>query len=574
MRTAGEACDREVNKYVTDLSLNRELYDAIAAVKTDGTDANTRRFHEKILRDFRRSGVDKDEATRTRLKQLAEEAVLLGQEFDRNIRDDVRSIKIDPEKLAGLPDDYKAAHPPGADGKVTITTDYPDYLPFRSYADDAVARRALYVEFNTRGYPKNEAVLRKLLANKAERAKLLGYPDWAAYQLDVMMAKDPKTVQTFIDKVHTVTNKRAKADYKELLARKKKDDKKATKVEDWERVYYEEKVKKDSYAFDAQKVRPYFEFKQTRDGLLAITSRLYEIQYKPVPDAEADKWHDSVDVYDVMRGDEKLGRIYLDLHPREGKFKHAAQFPIKDGVKGRQLPEGALICNFPDPRVSQGPALMDHDDVETLFHEFGHLMHHIFAGKQEWTYFSGVATEWDFVESPSMMFEEWAWDPTTLALFAKHHETGEVIPEALLEPMRKARKFGLGVGTQRQLQYAKMSFDYHQADPKAVDLDRVEVAAHDRYTLFDHVDGVHIWAGFGHLNGYDAAYYTYVWSQVIAKDLLSPFLKKGLLDDATARLYRDTILAPGGSKDAADLVKDFLGRPYDFESYRKWLEGK
>jgi thimet oligopeptidase len=200
-------------------------------------------------------------------------------------------------------------------------------------------------------------------------------------------------------------------------------------------------------------------------------------------------------------------------------------------------------------------------------------MHEILGGQPRWAYFTGTNTDWDFVEAPSMMFEEWAWDPSTLQLFAKHVDSKEPIPAELIAKMRGARDFGKGVDTERQLGFAKESLDYHvAADPASIDLDQVERDAVKKHTLFQFVEGTHNWAGFGHLNGYAASYYTYQWSLVIAKDLLSEFKKKGLLDPETARRYRDTILVPGGSRDAADMVKDFLGRPYGFDSYRKWME--
>jgi thimet oligopeptidase len=277
-------------------------------------------------------------------------------------------------------------------------------------------------------------------------------------------------------------------------------------------------------------------------------------------------------VYDVYQSGAKLGRIYLDLHPRENKYKHAAQFTLRAGVTGKQLPEGVLVCNFPDPGSSKGPALMDHDEVVTMFHEFGHLMHHILGGRQRWIYFSGVATEQDFVEAPSQMLEEWAWDPTTLALFAHHVESHATIPAELVKRMRAASEFGKGTQARHQMFYAAMSLRYHEADPAHLDLLATLGELQKRYSMFAYVDGTHLYDSFGHLNGYSAVYYTYMWSLVIAKDLLSEFQRHGLLDEATAHRYRDAVLVPGGSKDAADLVKDFLGRPYSFDAYQRWLD--
>jgi thimet oligopeptidase len=276
-------------------------------------------------------------------------------------------------------------------------------------------------------------------------------------------------------------------------------------------------------------------------------------------------------VYDVVRGHIPLGRIYLDMHPRDGKYKHAAQFPLKDGVRGVQLPEGVLVCNFPDPR--SGTALMEHDDVVTMFHEFGHLMHHVLGGHQRWVTQSGVATEWDFVEAPSQMFEEWAWSYETLSRFARHYKTGEVISEQLVDRMRDADKFGLGTVTVQQIFYAALSLELHRADPGRVDTNAEVKRLQTQYTPFRFVDGTRFHTSFGHLVGYSAMYYTYQWSLVIAKDLLTPFEQRGLLATDTTFAYRDKVLVPGGSRDAAELVRDFLGREYDFVAFERYLVG-
>jgi thimet oligopeptidase len=452
---------------------------------------------------------------------------------------------------------------------VVVTTDYPDYIPFRTYAKSHAARRRLFQEFQNRGWPKNEEALRRVLAARKEMATLLGYADWADYATETKMMKSGKNAAAFIDKIAGVAETRAKRDLAELLARKRKDDPAATVVHEHERSYYEELVKRDKHSFDSQSVRPYFEYDQTRDGLLAVTSRLFGVEFRPASGVAV--WHEDVDVYDVFQGGQRLGRIYLDMHPRENKFKHAAQFTLVNGIDGRQLPEGVLVCNFPNPRTTR-PALMLHDDVETMFHEFGHLLHHVLAGRQRWATFSGVATEWDFVEAPSQMLEEWAWDPETLAGFARHVETREPIPAELVKRMKAASELGEGLETRRQMYLAALSLRLHMGDPAALDFTRVQIETMRAYHMFPYLDGTHMWASFGHLNSYSATYYTYMWSRVIAKDMFSEFQRSGMYDAATAARYRDSVLVPGGSKDAADLVKDFLGREFSFEAYRRWLE--
>jgi thimet oligopeptidase len=383
------------------------------------------------------------------------------------------------------------------------------------------------------------------------------------------MMKSAKNAAEFIDRVSRIAAKRAQRDYQELLARKRKDVRGAKRVEDYEKSYYENKVKQESYQFDPQSVRPYFEYNRVEAGLLDITSRIYDIQYVKVTDAEV--WHPSVKVFDVVRGDDKLGRIYLDMHPREGKYKHAAQFTVQSGVRGKQLPEGALVCNLPDPSKSEGPALMEHGDVVTMFHEFGHLMHHVLGGDQRYIEQSGVATEWDFVEAPSQMFEEWAWSHETLSRFAKHYETGAPIPAELVERMRRADKFGLGVQTVQQMFYASISLSFHTADPASLDMQAKVKELQAKYTPFRFVEGTSMHTNFGHLYGYSALYYTYMWSLVIAKDLLTPFHEHGLMNTEWTHRYRDKILVPGGTQDAAELVKDFLGRPYSFQAFEDYL---
>ncbi len=569
VREAAEKVTQELSAFATELSLDQGLYRALAALDASALAPSARRYLAHALRDFRRAGVDKDAETRARLKELAEEAVVLGQTFDRAIREDVRSVKLRPEQLDGLPADYRAAHPPGPDGLVTITTDYPDLLPFRQYAHDGEARRLLYVENGARAWPSNEATLRALLVVRAEQARLLGYASWADYVTEDKMARSANTVHTFLERVAVASEQRSLADLAQLLLRKRKDQPSAERVEDWEKAYYEERVKQEAFAFDSQSVRPYFEFRRTRDGLLAICSRLFDVSFHRV--AGADVWHPAVDVYDVQRGEARLGRIYLDLHPRPDKYKHAAQFPLVSGLLGVQRPEGVLVCNFADPAVAS-PALLDHDDVVTLFHEFGHLMHHLLGGAQPWIGFSGVATEWDFVEAPSQMLEEWAWDPATLALFARHVESDGPIPPELVLRMRAANEFGKGTHTRHQVFYAQLSLGYHLAEPRTLDLTAMMMDLQRRFSPFPPVAGTHFFASFGHLHGYSAMYYTYLWSLVIAKDLLGEFQRSGLLDAETARRYREAVLVPGGSRDAAELVEAFLGRPYGFEAFAAWLD--
>jgi thimet oligopeptidase len=261
------------------------------------------------------------------------------------------------------------------------------------------------------------------------------------------------------------------------------------------------------------------------------------------------------------------------MHPREAKYKHFAQFTLASGQAGVRLPEGVLVCNFPRPAPG-APALLEHRDVETFFHEFGHLLHHVLGGHTRWAAQSGVATEWDFVEAPSQMLEEWVWDPAVLATFARHVETGQPIPADLVRRMKAADEYGKGLGVRQQMFYAAASLELHRRDPAGLDTTALGAELQERYTPFRHVEGTYFLESFGHLDGYSAIYYTYMWSLVIAKDLFGPFQAAGLMSPEPARRYRKAILEAGGSKPAAELVKDFLGRSSSFDAYERWLNAE
>jgi thimet oligopeptidase len=560
IRSQAESLVQEVRKLSTDLSLDRSLYDVLAGIDADALDEAPRRVLRLTLRDFTRAGVDTDDRTRQRLRELSEAETLLGQRFSKNIRDDVRSIDVDDEQLHGLPEDFVEAHPAEANGRHRITTDYPDVLPFLSFAEDAQARHLLHVAFLSRAWPDNDAVLRELLTLRAEHAALLGYDNWASYDAEVKMIGDGPAIGRFIDEIAAASEPSGRRDYETLLERLRRERRDASGVDRADSAYYGEVVRRELYDVDSHEVRRYFTFAKVRKGLLDVTSRLFGLEYTEVADPRA--WHRDVAVYDVALDGRQLGRIYLDLHPRDGKYKHAAQFDLVSGVAGRQLAEGVLVCNFPR-------GLMEHRDVITLFHEFGHLVHHVLAGRHDWVRFSGVATEWDFVEAPSQLLEEWAWDAGVLRSFATD-EADEPIPMDLVAKMRAGNDFGKGYLARTQMFFASVSYRLHLGPGS--DIDDLVRQLQKRYDLFEAVDGTHFHASFGHLEGYTSAYYTYMWSLVIAKDLFSAFSASDLFDTETAYRYRDTILAAGGSRDAADLVAAFLSRPYDVQAFTRWLE--
>jgi thimet oligopeptidase len=569
MRTVAEDLVQKAEALNTQITLDRRIYDALTALDVSKADAETQYYVQHELRDFRLAGVDKDDATRARIEALRDTLVKIGQEFDRNIRSDVRTIQVaSAAELDGLPADFIASHKPGADGKITLDINYPDYVPVMTYAKNEDVRKRLYMEFQNRAYPKNIEVLDRMIAQRHILANLLGYPTWADYITANKMVGSSKNAREFIDKIVAASGASADHDYQVLLRRKQKEEPNATAVNFWETGYWSEMVRKSDYDFDSQSVRPYFPYNEVKQGVLDVASQLFGVTIKQVKDAPV--WHPSVECYEMFEGGKLVGRFYLDMHPRENKYNHAAQFDIRTGVEGRQIPEAALICNLPGGEAGD-PALCEYNDVNTFFHEFGHLLHTLFAGHHRWCGVGGIRTEHDFVEAPSQMLEEWMRDPATLATFAKHYKTGEAIPADVVKRMNRANDFAKGLTVRRQMVYADLSLSIYDRDPKLVNTTDMMVGLVKKYQPFPFVDGTHFQCAFGHLDGYSAVYYTYMWSLVIAKDMFAQFDKNDLLSPGVAKRYRDAVLAPGGSAPAAKLVENFLGRPFSFDAYQAWL---
>ncbi len=552
----------------TAIALNHDVYNALAALDLSHADGATRYYVQRQLLEFRLAGVDKDEATRTKLKELNQKATDLQSAFDRNISDDRKIVEADPGELDGLPQDYIDRHKPGANGKVQLTTDYPDALPVFTFAKSDDLRRRMSIAFNTRAYPKNKEVLMDLLKTRYEIATLVGYSSWADYNAaDKMIAKG-ENIGGFIQQLNDATRPLAEREFEMLLAEKRKTDPGTKQIWDYERGYFSELVRREQYNFDSQSVRPYFPFMQVKQGILDTAADLFHVSFEQ--EQNVPSWDPSVETWLVIDHGKTIGRFYLDMHPRPGKFSHAEMAPILDGIRGKQLPEAILVCNFPAPTATD-PGLMTYDDVSTFFHEFGHLMHHILGGQQQWAGISGISMESDFVEAPSQMLEEWIRSPQVLAKFARHYKTGQPIPADLVERMNRASAFGRAGWVERQNGFTAISYDIYKDKPENVDLDAITLETTRKYTMFAPLPETHFWASFGHLGGYSSAYYTYLWDKVIAEDFFVQFDHNNLLaGDAPAR-YRRLVLEPGGSMSANDLVKNFLGRPQNTAALQKWM---
>ncbi len=551
------------------LSLNREVYEALAAINMDGASPATKHFVERTLLGYRLAGVDKDEATRDRLQALQEKATILSLQFSRNIQEGGKTIEVAPEELDGLPADYVARHPAAADGsgRVTLTTDPPDMQPIMTFASSAALRERMFLAYNTRAYPANRQILLDLLATRQEIATVLGFRSWADLATADQMMKSAANVRTFLAKLDKASRDGARRELKLVLdfVQQRQPDLKAIDITS--RGYWYEQFRRSAFDFDSQSVRPYFPYAQVEAGVLKTAAQLFKVEFRP---SSAPAWDPAVSVFEAFDNGKMVGRFYLDMHPREGKDKWFSAAPVVTGVRGRAMPEAGLICNFP-AGAEKDPGLLQYSDVVTFFHEFGHLMHAILGGQTEWAGLSGFATEGDFIEVPSQMLEEFFRNEKLLQAFAKHYQTGEVLPSELIRNMKRAGAFGRADWIRTQLYYTTLSLDLHDQDPAHLDPD---VVAHDLYVKFQPwtwLEGNRMYASFGHLTGYSSNYYTYAFDKVIALDFFGQFDPEDLLGCEAGTRYRKTVLEQGGSKPGREMVRDFLGRDEEFAAFSEWL---
>ena len=602
VRDAAQALSQAVSAEGVALSLNQAVYRALAAIdgvgeddhpseqeRSRGTpeDAATRYYLERTLLGYRLAGVDRDEATREKVRSLAEKMTELSMAFSRTVQDDVRQIAVDgPDELLGLPEDFLARHGVRAasgvlvaEADVVLTTDPPEMSPVMSYAVSPALRRRMYLAYNDRGYPANKQVLLDLLALRQEMAELLGFRSWADLATVDQMMESAQKMRGFLGEVEKAARETAQREFAELEAFVRERNPEALPLTLSDARFWEEQFRRTRYDFDSQSVRPYFPYAQVEAGILATAGKLFRVAFELARDAAV--WAPGVKAFDVVDDDEASGRrgeivgvIYLDMHPREGKSKWFSECSLVGGVLGAQVPEASLVCNFPEPTDTDA-GLMQYSDVVTYFHEFGHLMHEVLGGRQRWSAQSGIATEGDFVEVPSQMLEEFFEYPELLRTFAKHYETGEPIPYETVARMTRASAHGRALSTLTQVMYATYSMETHDRAASELDLDALLKEGYDRFSRYEFVDGNRMYAAFTHLVGYTSNYYTYLYDKVMALEFFEEFAKadaKNLFDAKTAMRYRRQVLEPGGSKPARELVKDFLGREVSMEALRGWIQ--
>lgn len=579
VREALVKAKQQVKTCQNELFTREELYGSVKkySVSPDGQSLTgyKKKFLEDILLQFRRSGMELTAEKRNRYKELKAKIEELGTQYSLNSAKVDTFLEISASDTDGLDASYLESRKTGK-GTYKIGLDYPSFRPFMRYCKNENLRREIWRLFVNRAYPKNETLLDSVLFFRDELAKLLGYNSYAEYSFAANMAGTTIAVWEFENSLREMVYPKGELDVKKLSEIKSAFGKNSELLQEWEISFFENILKEKEYNLDDRILREYFELNSVINGLFRITQKLLGLRYEEIINPKV--WHPEVRVFncfDVATGKLK-GRFYLDLFPRKDKYSHAAMFTITPGRKMEnndwEIPEAALVCNFSKPEGDK-PSLLYHGEVETFFHEFGHLLHGI-ASTAELAYQSGPeACMLDFVEAPSQIWENWSYHKESLDLFAKHYKTGEPIPAGLVQKLISQKHLNSGIDALRQIYYGTFALTLHDKYVPYASESIIAISHRLRreITGFTPLPDDHFECSFGHLIGYDAGYYSYMWSKVYAQDMWSVFEEKGPLNPATGELYREKILAPGGSAHPLELVKTFLGRKPDNKALLKEL---
>ncbi len=555
VRDAASAMESTVGKFYIDLESREDLYKALKDVSAKGLTPVQARLREKVLDDFRRAGLNLPPKDREAFTECSKKLLELGILYSKNLGEVTDFLAVTREELDGLADDYINRLARTEDGLYKVTLDTPDSQPFLSRAKDAGARRRLHELANRRCLPDNADILEEMLVLRRRLAALMDLPSYAHYVLEERMAKTPETVAEFLSRLRGKLQPLAAKEREQLLELKRTEHPDAERLELWDTAYYHDAMLRRDYAVDENTVSEYFPAQKVTAGMFGLYEGLFGVRCTPV---DVPVWHRDVKVFDVLDAETNtaVGRFYLDLHPREGKFKHAAVFSLIHGRTGR-TPVSAMLVNFPGPGAEK-PALLTHDDVETFFHEFGHVMHGMLS-ESPYAHFAGTRVARDFVEAPSQIMENWVWDKAVLRSLSGHWKTGESLPEELFDRMLAARRLNIGVFKLRQLAFGLIDQAYH--GPKEVSLQETYNRIYKETTDYSVLETVRPEASFGHLISYAASYYGYLWADVYSSDMYSAFTASGNpRSPEIGGRYRKAVLAMGGSRDEVESVREFLGR--------------
>ena len=587
LRAAYNACLPKLSAYSTELGQNEDFYQACKSISESDAfktlDQAKQKVIENSLRDFRLSGIELSKKDQGRFKELRLSLSKFATQFEENLLDATNAWKkqiTDQDQLAGLPESTLAlakqtAEQEELDGWV-LNLQFPSYMPVMTYADNADLRREMYETFCTRASDQgassdwdNSDNMEQLIALRQEMAKLLGFNNYAEYSLTTKMADDPDQVLSFLTDLAERSKPFAKKDLEELKAFAKEEFN-VTDLQAWDMSYYAEKLRQHRYDLSQETLRPYFPAPKVISGMFQVVERLYGLKISEKKDI--DVWHEDVQYFEIVDENKNIrGSFYLDLYARPHKRGGAWMDECllrKKTDQGMQNPVAYLTCNFTPP-VGDQPSLLTHNEVTTMFHEFGHGLHHMLT-QIDVAGVSGInGVAWDAVELPSQFMENWCWERETMDLFSGHFKTGEAIDDELFEKMQAAKNFHSGLQMMRQLEFSLFDFRLHMSE-RSVSSDDVQkllnqvreeisVVPTPDFNRFQHSFS-HIFAG-----GYSAGYYSYKWAEVLSADAFSLFEEKGIFDRTTGDRFLHAILEQGGSRDAMELFVDFRGREPDIE---------
>ena len=576
VRSAAKAAEEKMETFGVEMVFRDDLNAAVreyAATEEAGSLQGERaRFVEFTLRDLRHAGHELTPEARARVKERTQRLVELGVRFQENIDEWEDHILVTRDELEGLPPSFAESLDTDEEtGKLKVTLAYPHVIPFVENARRRDLREELSFKFNTQAVEANRKILEEALSLRREIAEEFGVPSWAHHRLEERMAKDPERVSAFYQSLIPPLTKQGQVDI-DAMGKLLETDEGQAQIQTWDWRYYDTQQRRTDFGVDPFEVAQYLALDSVLAGMFDLVQETFGLEFREVDDP--DVWHPEVRlfaIHDAASGEE-LSHFYLDLFPREGKYGHAAEFHL---IMSRRLEDGsyqnpvcAMVANFTKPTAA-APSLLQHGEVETLFHEFGHVLHQN-LGRTELARFAGTSVERDFVEAPSQIMQHWVWRADVLRRFARHHETGEPIPDRLVEQLVAARQLNVAVHQLRQLQYGWWDQTMHGTESE-IDLDQV-LREGARLGLMPFHEGTFSLASFGHLmGGYDAAYYGYMWSEVFGDDMFSRFEEEGVTNPEVGMAYRREVLEKGGSVDADEMLTRFLGREPDNTAFLRKL---
>ncbi|XP_068562698.1 neurolysin, mitochondrial isoform X2 [Cebidichthys violaceus] len=570
VRTASTEADKKLSEFDVEISMRADVFKRITALQKklpDNLSPEEKRFLDRLVTLGKRKGLHLSTDIQEEIKRTYKLISELSIEFNKNLNEDNTFLVLSEHELGGLADSYLNGLDKATDGRYKVTLEYPHYYPLMKRCHIPETRRKMETAFHSRCKEVNTAILEELIQLKSKAADLLGYTCHANYVLEINMAQNASKVSDFLDTFYETLKPVGIKERKYILALKKRECLMKGypfdgQINAWDLPYYMNQVEQCKFAVNKDKLIEYFPLDVVTEGLFGIYQELLGLTYTQVERAPV--WHEDVTLYSAQDTEtgEEIGQFYMDLHPRKGKYGHAACFGLQPGCRGpdgkRRLPVAAMVANFTKPRKGY-PSLLQHHEVETYFHEFGHVMHEL-CSKTTFSEFSGTLVETDFVEVPSQMLENWVWEKEPLRRMSRHYKDGTPIPDDLLDKLIASRVANTGLMNLRQVVLGKVDQSLHTSRRA----DTAEVfAKHYRDILgVPATPGTNMTASFSHLvGGYDAQYYSYLWSEVYSMDIFfSRFKKEGIMNPKVGKEYRRVILEAGGSVDGMDMLKTFLGR--------------